>query len=383
MRNAFWEKKLEREPIVLPASPFWEVLRTFGRDELIALVINTASTAVIAGLSTNPLLISVTGPVVEKLGFFVAHFQQAGSAYLTTAKRNRKSPWSYLKTAFTHGLASLAKDVAVHDPLYTVLMYLGLVSLAMVPAWILAISSFILAVAAVMVGEVAVNEVRYLWLGWQLRKAGFKRESYFESRFYVKKVDSKRILADFAAKFNLHKHAKGNYHDRYFETNLKNYNGRKPILRLRQRGKETGGMMQTVQVVYTRVSEWAKRKPRQFNYYLTRKDKFWSLISGDMSWKIGDITDGGLRNWCGKRTGGEHHDVFFTREVVRDPKTILVSVDQVSLPNQQHFTVIEIKAHTDTRSRQLLVEAMRYTMLRYEAVQTTHSKSTLTVREVS
>lgn len=381
MRTAFWEKKLETEPIVLPASPFWEVLRTFGRDELIALAINTGSTAAVAVLLSNPLLISVTGPIVEKIGFFVAHFQEAGSAYLSTPKSSRKTLGSYLKTAFAHGLSSLGKDIAVHDPLYTLLMYFGLLTLPQVPAWILAVVSFMVAIAAVMVGEVAVNETRYLWLGWQLRAVGFRREPYFESRFYIKVASPKKILIDFATEFHLSLRARASYHDRYLVTNLKSYNGRKPILRLRQRNKETGGWMQTLQVVYTRASEWGKRKPRQFNYFLTKKDKFWASLPTKMPWEVDQITDKKLRNWSEKHSTRQHHDVFFTREVVRDPKTILVSVDQVTLPNRKKLTLVEIKAHTDEQSRQMLILAMRYAMLRYEAVQTTHGKSMLVLTE--
>ncbi len=370
------ERKLAEEPIALPGSPFWEVFKSFGRDELIALGINTIGTAGFARIIDNPLLLSVTGPIIEKIGFFLAYIKEGLDIYNTTPRGKRESVTTYASLAFKRGLSSLEKDLAVHDPLYMSLMYLGLKTYPQTPIWMLSIMSFMAAVVAVAAGEVTVNELRHQFQIQKYRRNGFGFQSYFESRFYVKDTQAQNILSDLSSVFDLKLHSKADYHDRYFETNLKTYNSRKPIFRLRQRTKETG-QMQTAQIVYTRASQIARTKPTQFNFFPTSKDKLWYELKQKMPWEIDDINDEKLKTMCKKILNGGHNDVLFTREVIRNPKTILVSVDHVNPHSPKSFTVVEIKSHPDEKSKTLLLEAMRYIMLKYEVIQTTLSKSTL------
>ena len=68
-----------------PANPFWEVFKTFGRDELTGGVIALAATVIIEGSfytyngngTFTPAQIwclALAGPVLEKFGFFFWHF---------------------------------------------------------------------------------------------------------------------------------------------------------------------------------------------------------------------------------------------------------------------------------------------------------------------
>lgn len=379
MSENILEKKLSEEPIVLPGSPFWEVFKVFGRDELIALFINTGGTFTMANFVRSPLLISVTGPVVEKFGFFLAYFKEAWEIYSTTPKTQRESIGSYTSIAFKRGFSSFQKDVLVHDPLYTFLLYFGLKAYPQTPAWMLSILSFVTAVGAVATLEVTVNELRFYNQVLKYKRAGFGLESYLESRFFIKDIDPEKILSDFSSEFGLLVKNEMHYHDRYFENNLKTFNCRRPVLRFRQRSREEGGQMQTLQIAYTRASEIARSKPGQFNYYPTLKNKLWIPLSQEMPWKVEDITDSKLRGICKKIVSGEkYHDVFFERSIVRDPKTILISIDRVNPESSAPFTVIEIKSHMDEKSKAMLISAMRYLMLKYEVVQTTHTKSALT-----
>ncbi len=349
------EKKLAREPIMLPPNPIWEVAKVFGRDELIALIVSTVGTAIIGGLIFNPLILAITGPVIEKIGFFIGHIKEP--------------------SGFKNGLKSLLKDVFVHDPVYVLLMYWGLKTYS-VPAWILAISSFVVALAVVAIGEVLVTELRYYLHIRRYKRAGFQLESYFESRFYINKVDPESFLADFGAQFGLTKRESAKYRDLYFEDKLKNYNGRIPVFRLRQR-EGNGNNNQTLQIVYTKAAEMPNRQPGQFNYYPAKKDKIWIRLSQPMPWKVEDIVDERLRNIAGKISGEPITEICFTREAIRNPNNLLVSVDQIETGSASPLSIIEIKARTDKESKKLLVKAMRHVMLKYEVIQTTHSKSAL------
>ncbi len=347
------EERLLEEPIKLPANPLAEVLKVFGRDQVIALLINTLGTAVVGSFIVNTTILAITGPVLEKIGFFIGHI---------------KEPAGMKK-----GFKSLIKDVAAHDPIYALLMFVGL-RLYDIPAWVLAISSFVIALGIVALGEVILTEIRYRYQLFKYKKIGFKLESYFESRFYIKKANTEKILEEFGKEFGLFKRETAKYHDLYFDSRLQNFNGRVPNFRLRQRTIQNN---QTLQIVYTKPAEMPNRRPGQFNYYPSRKDKLWLGLSESMPWKIEDIKDEGIGNLAKKIAAKPTREIFFTREAIRNPKNILVSVDQIETTGEP-LTVIEIKAHPDGESKKMLIKAMRYVMMKYDVIQTTHSKNSLT-----
>ena len=74
------EKRLNNKSIVVPAHPFWEVFRTFGRDEIIAGLLAITATAILEFIffslnipkTGNALLLLVlAGPIVENLVFLL------------------------------------------------------------------------------------------------------------------------------------------------------------------------------------------------------------------------------------------------------------------------------------------------------------------------
>jgi len=67
---------IDDAPIMLPGSPFWSVFRRFGRDELIAMIINVIGTAIVNFFIAIPLILSIAGPILEKIGFFPAHLRR-------------------------------------------------------------------------------------------------------------------------------------------------------------------------------------------------------------------------------------------------------------------------------------------------------------------
>lgn len=371
------QEKLSQEPIVLPGSPFWEVFKVFGRDELLALGINVVGTVGVSKFINDPVLLSLTGPAVEKLGLFVGHFNEAAKIYNTTPEPERKKWTEYATTAIKRGSASLGKDIFAHDPIYALLMYAGLQTYPDTPVWMLSTLSFLIAVGAVTVGEVGVNEARYYAEVAKYKRLGFGFENYFEARFYVQDSAVKELLTDVSVKFNLWKKEKATYHDRYFETKLASFNQRSPIFRLRQREGGTPEHVQTAQIVNTITSQFDKNKPSQFNYFTTKKDKLWTFFKDEMPWTIDEIKNEKLRKLCFKIAKESYYDVYFTRDVVRNPENILISVDNVDSKHSGKFTVIEVKSHPDEKSKRLLIEAMRHIMLNYPVIQTTHSKRIL------
>lgn len=377
MAERLIEKRMSEEPIILPGSPFWESFKVFGRDELIALGVNVAGTVAVSKFINDPAFLSLTGPVVEKIGLYLAHFKEAADVYRTTPKEQRKGIQKYLATAVKKGSESLGKDIIGHDPTYALLMYLGLNNYPDTPVWMISTLSFLVAIGAVTVGEVGINEARYFAQTEKFKRLGFGLQNYFEARFYIKEQDTEGLLPDMAKKFNLWKEESADYHDRYFAAKLNPYNGRRPVFRLRQRN-DGDGFMQTAQIAHTTISRVQRKNPDQFNFFPARKDKMWIHLPGEMPWTLEEIADNRVRKAAAKIASAPSHDVYFSRSVVRDPETILVSVDNVNAKDSGEFTVIEVKSHPDEKSRTMLVEAMRHIMLNYPVIQTTHSKNMLT-----
>ena len=112
---------------------FISTLRRFGRDELLAMFINVIGTGLISLVVTSALILAIIGPIIEKIGFFPAHFKDAFD------KKNSKK--ESMKKGFKEGLVSLGEDLLVHDPIYMGLMFLGL-NLFNIPSWFLSGSSF-------------------------------------------------------------------------------------------------------------------------------------------------------------------------------------------------------------------------------------------------
>jgi len=98
-------EKIKNGSIVLPENPFWEVFKRFGRDEVIALVINVLATALTAFLlkvfgtstETTVLILALAGPVIEKIGFYPGHVWEARKEFRATPKKHRQPLKFYTK----------------------------------------------------------------------------------------------------------------------------------------------------------------------------------------------------------------------------------------------------------------------------------------------
>lgn len=360
------ESKLAQEPIALPGSPFWEIFQDFGRDELIALVINTLGVGALSTVTSDQLLLSVAGPVLEKIGFFVHSSQEALQVYSTTAPDQRKPKTAYFTDALKNGLPNLFKDLIAHDPFYTALMLLSIQRFPETPVWMLSFIAFLLSIGAVTGVEVAAKEALYHSRIRQIERQGFTLEQHLESRFVIRNANAQEILVDLQHQFGLGEIHYSTYQDIYYPTNLQAYNSRTPIVRHRKR-TEGDTKSEELQIVYTRAGKMASKNPDQYNYFPTSKDKC------KLPW--GEKAEQYLRTITTDSAG---HHVTFTRSYAHIPGVVLVSTDEVS-DALNPYTVVEVKAFRNNPDAvNTLLTIMRTIMSRYEVVQTTHSKRALT-----
>lgn len=369
-------EKLANEPIKLPENPFWDIFKRFGRDEAIAMFINVGGTAVaeiFLAESVKQTILPFVGPVIEKIGFFPAHFKESRDMYKETPAEERENLSYYFKSAVRGGSKSLIEDILIHDPFYIGLMYAGMKAYPETPAWLLSTASFVGAVFAVASLELGYNELAYLKKKHSFKKAGFGTEFYLESRFHISpEIDPKQVLNSLNKEFDIGELNKWNYHDRYFETDLPVYSARIPRLRLRQRKEiNTGKLMQTAQVIYTRAIELSKRNIGQYNYFPIRKDKIFFGLDQKMPATFDDIEDKKAKSILKKfQKGDEYNDVEFERTVAYDKNTLLISADDINV--NKPFSVVEIKAHN---KKDLLKEAIHHVLRNFPVVdQITYGK---------
>jgi len=357
-----------------PVNPFWEVFKTFGRDELtgggLALVATISLEGVFylySGSNYSPtqlLWLALAGPILEKIGFFFWHFVEANNVYKTTPENERSSYDYYLIKAVQGGGKTLLWDIILHDPLYIFLMMMGMSIHPATPVWILVPIAFAMSVIGVTVVEVAFNEFRYWCFKRTKHNEGFTLEQYLDARFYLApEVNPDEALRNLASKFlPKNKTVMREYTDNYYPVNLPEYNGREGKLRLRKRDRDDGTSVITMQYIYTRTVE-NKTPVGQFRYYPRKKDKHYKILE--------EKTAKTLAKQEAKHAGGANRkptQLKFSRHVIYDPEKLFISIDSVD--NTYH--VIEVKAYPSRE--QALIKVMRYIMRNFLALQTTHSK---------
>lgn len=395
--------RLEK-PIQIPSNPFWEVFRTFGRDELLAGIVSIIATLLVGvfiGYINMPasyavICLALTGPIFEKLGFFLGHFKDSYEVYSTTPIADREDLSFYFKKALKGGSISLFWDIILHDPIYVIFMLGGMTIHPQTPAWLLVPIAFGVSVLLVATIRVGLSELCYWVFKQRIFRKGFELEEYFEAKFFLSAdEDPEKIITQLKDQFLPIECPVRmmSYEDFYYSPiRLVDYNARAPRLRVRTRyDVETGKIsdnaswIRTAQIIYTRAVEHPTEDDEQFRFFPTRKDKFYLPLSretNDKCWFPG-LRDG-LK---GERWPEEHgralkaitseeagkKEVKFTRRVAKHPRKIYVSVDSVEHEGENiKFHVVEIKAYLDRIP--LLKEAMRFVMTRFNVLQTTKSK---------
>ncbi|GHV26291.1 hypothetical protein FACS1894176_06730 [Bacteroidia bacterium] len=166
--------------IYVPMNPIVKEAQDLGGAEAVAFGYNVVGTAFINLFTQNTLALSLAGPLIEKLGFFLWELIKA----IKHHKKTGKSIGKEFKANISNGIKNLLVDITIHDTIYAVLMAYGISHQLFEPR-ILAIFSFILALPPAIFVKYSGNELLY-YLRKQITKwYGFKREKYYEARFIV------------------------------------------------------------------------------------------------------------------------------------------------------------------------------------------------------
>ena len=228
--------------------------------------------------------------------------------------------------------------------------------------------AFGVAVVIVSFLEVTFNEHMYKILKNKLIKRGFGSEIYNEARFFIplNQINPEKVIETLQKEFLPEEEAVCvNYHDRYYETELPEYNARRAIVRLRERGRRDNTIVKTLQVVYTRAVEHSTSDDDQFRFFPQKKDKIYlsqeNLDDPNKFVEFNKLLRVDFSN--------PSRDISFKRHVVTSPEKIFISVDSI---DDQDFAVIEIKAYIGREAK--LKEAMRYVMHQFPVLQTTYNK---------
>ena len=372
--------------IEVPGHPFWNVFKRFGRDESIAMLVNILGTGILSLFSTSVWALALVGPIVEKIGFFPAHFWEAWNVWRTTPTSKKKRLRHYFGKAVKRGGVSLAEDILIHDPLYILLMIVGISIYPGAPAWLLAGASFVIAVFGVAGLEMGCTELRYLLFKKRLFSRGFELEEYYESRFLISAEKKPvEVLDRLSLEFGLDTTMELDFHDRYFKIDVSHYSGRTPKARLRDRGNEEmaakgrpwGAKARSIQVIFTRAVERAPKQIGQYRYFLIKKDKIYHQLDGsEMPTRLKEVKDDGIRAFLENiRKKDSYTEVMFRRKLAHN-KDLLASVDQVV--GDRPCWLLELKTHRNIR---LLMKAMRFIMMEFPVMQTTHGKQELVCGE--
>lgn len=366
-------KKISEQPIELPENKFLTTLKDFGTDEILAGIIDVFSTTFFSLILTESqklFLLPFIGPITEKIMFFPAHFYQAMKIYKTLPLNKRQPFLHYFKKALKDGAGNLIKDLLIHDPMYILLMFLGLNYLPGVPAGILSFTSYVLAIFVVASIDLIRDELRFSNLKSKFKKNEFKTNTYYESRIYILNNEPKtKLIYELSKKFKLTEKYSLKYYDYYFENVLPDFLGKTKKLRIRTKVFDKNRSLSSYQIVYTLANE-RKKKYDQFRYFITKKEK----ITSNLPIIYKDINN--LPNLNSTKIFKKYISpnpcegkIEFERFVCCNPN-LSICIDKKS--GTRPFYILEIKARSDLK---LMEKAMRYIMLNYFVVQTTHGKS--------
>ena len=394
-----------------PRNPFWEVFRTFGRDELTGGVIALVATALIeagfhfynngglwgvelaAFTALQMWVLALAGPVLEKVGFFFWHVKEARDTYHNTPVIYRKPLRFYIRNALQGGGKTLMWDILLHDPMYIGLMLLGMHIHPATPAWLLVPVAFGLAVVAVAFLEVGIGELRYLMFRDRVSRypRSFKLERYYDARFYLDpKADPEEVIETLRNRFlPNHPVVIRNYEDHYYhETTPPDFNGREAVIRVRDRDAEPEKTwandmpeprrMVSVQYIFSRVIEGAQEL-NQFRCFPRQKDKIYCVMPMRKA-AVGDAKLAARNEIEKECTVGVKPArtvlIEFERRMVYDPNIMLLAVDKLYAEGKPNgHTVIEVKVYPE--KLELLIEAMHFIMHQFPALQTTDPKLAL------
>jgi hypothetical protein len=370
-----------------PQSPSVVFGRQLGRDEAYAAVFAAITTGIAwfvldlveaAGLgSWHALAVPLVAPLLEKPGL-IAHY--VGEAVVRW-RSGRGTLKQNLRRSLCDGRAfrTVRADILFHDPGYVAAMALGVWLLDphdAAGAALLSLFAFLAALALAAVAEVAMTEASWVLFERRMRRLGFARDPFWETRYLIAGEEpwnsADNVLARVADRFSLKSYRIVEYEDRYHTSHgIPAFNGREPTIRIRTvRAVEDPSRVIrcALQVVHTRAAEIGKDDPSLFRCFAIRKVKH--TFAGSEA-EVGAALSR-------LNAGAAVRTVLFRRGFARDPAGLLVSVDIPSHHGAGSEFWIECKVRDDLA---LLKQANEFVATHFPVRGTTRGKLQLACRD--
>lgn len=351
--------------IYVPMNPIIKETKDLGGAEAVAFVYNVLGTAAVNSITQNTLALSIAGPVIEKIWFFMWELIKAVWEHNKTGKPISK----WFKENITNGIKNLLVDIGVHDTIYTGLMAYG-INNNLFDARVLAIFSFMIALPPAIFVKYSGNELLHYIQKNYTKLHGFKREKYYEARFIMDHhPDPKKIFEQTTKEFWLENYNISSYRDTYFNHNIPTFSERTGTLKTREiMDHATGNTIQNLEIAHTLPTKNSLEKNDIYNFFYSSKEKW----KKDISWKDLELL---FKKYPYKKIIWEQSkEINFDREICFDNEIRLTLDDIKETTNNNLKCVIEVKAYKDTKQ---LMEVMKFIMRKWRIQLTTQWKQNL------
>jgi hypothetical protein len=338
-----------KEYLLLSRHKGTESFKEFVTDQSIAGLFNVGGTIFFDHMLSvsNKTLLSISWPIIEKIGFFAKSSYDMYNLYQETPQEERESLIHYGKQIIQSGGKSMLKDIAIHDPIYGLFMYFGLKYNEQTPSWMISFVSFVTAVFCVFFIEYGYSEAKYVYFKYIISHLWFNLESYEESKMLIdSKTTSEDIYTLLKDDLWLWEASERLYHDQYFPIKDKNHADKELAIRLRSRQEfttwESSLLYDSTQILFTKATKYKSKKLEQYNYFPIEKYKF------HRPWH--DISD--LHKYINpqeKTITKKFHRILWS-----NPEWLLVTIDTDT------SKTIELKAYQ--KDKRILIETIKKLM---------------------
>lgn len=349
------EGSSDADLISFPMNPVAKSALDFGGSEALAFLFNVGSTALVSGFTSDPNALSFVGPVVEKAGFF--GWEGIKAFYERSRSKEDIRIWKQFLGGVRGGIKNLLTDIAVHDPMYILMMQYGLRN-SEVPAAAISAVSFLAALPVAAFAQHYSGEAAHQLFKQASRLYGFKWETYYESRFFLgERSKPHEVFQDLSNKFSLSNSIQNVYDDNYHSNKLPCFSDRKVVTRSREISEE-GDSFKNLEVVYTLARKRTPSRNSPFNYFFVEKEKARrNLGTLRFPFPFNKLIDTKIEG-----------NIKFKRSV-RYGDELRIALDELDCKKPVH--VMELKVYKDL---DVLCDAMGYLMREYDVRVTTQPK---------
>ncbi|MDR0606821.1 MAG: hypothetical protein LBG52_00320 [Candidatus Peribacteria bacterium] len=231
---------------------------------------------------------------------------------------------------------------------------------------ILAVVSFLLALPPAIFIKYSGNELLYYLWKQLAKRQGFRRETYYESRFILNDLSNPtQLFQQIATRFKLHQHDISTYHDIYFTHHIPIFSERTNTVKSREIiDHATGTSFHNLEIVHFLPTKKTE-KNSIFNYYYSKKEKGRKDISTtdrEVVLKTFPFRPG---------IAVPSKQISFERKACFD-KEIRITLDTIISSDTPKLThVMEVKVYQDISA---LTEVMKYIIGKGHIHLTTYGK---------